>query len=108
MARTYGQRDAAHNVNISGVWLPEDPAGDEHVRWVRECYAALEPHGTGRVYVNFLADEGQERVRAAYGEERYARLVALKRAYDPDNVLRLNQNIDPGGLDSAACPPRTS
>ena len=78
------------------------PGGREHVRWVRECYAALEPYATGRVYVNFLADEGQERVRAAYGEERYARLVALKRAYDPDNVLRLNQNIDPGGLDSAA------
>jgi hypothetical protein len=98
----YGQRDAAHNVNISAVWLPDDPAGDEHVRWVRECYAALEPYATGRVYVNFLADEGQERVRAAYGEERYARLVALKRDYDPDNVLRLNQNIDPGGLDSGA------
>jgi FAD/FMN-containing dehydrogenase len=98
----YGQRDAAHNVNINAVWLPDDPAGDEHVRWARECYSALEPHATGRAYVNFLADEGQQRVRAAYGEERYARLVALKRAHDPDNVFRLNQNIDPRGLDSAA------
>jgi hypothetical protein len=52
--------------------------------------------------VNFLGDEGQARVRAAYGEERYARLVALKRAHDPDNVFRLNQNIDPRGLDAAA------
>jgi FAD/FMN-containing dehydrogenase len=69
---------------------------------VRECYSALEPYATGGVYVNFLADEGRARVRAAYGEERYGRLVALKRAYDPDNVLRLNQNIDPAGLDSAA------
>jgi FAD/FMN-containing dehydrogenase len=98
----YGQRGAAHNVNINAAWLPEDPAGEEHVRWARECYAALEPFGTGRAYVNFLADEGQQRVRAAYGEERYARLVALKRAHDPDNVFRLNQNIDPRGLDSAA------
>ena len=80
----------------------EEPTGDEHVRWARESYAALEPFATGRTYVNFLADEGQARVRAAYGEERYARLVALKRAHDPDNVLRLNQNIDPGGLHSAA------
>jgi FAD/FMN-containing dehydrogenase len=98
----FGQRDAAHDVNINAVWLPDDPARDEHVRWARECYAALEPFATGRTYVNFLADEGQQRVRAAYGEERYARLVALKRAHDPDNVFRLNQNIDPGGLDSAA------
>jgi FAD/FMN-containing dehydrogenase len=98
----FGQRDAAHDVNINAVWLPDDPARDEHVRWARECYAALEPFATGRTYVNFLADEGQQRVRAAYGEERYARLVALKRAHDPDNVFRLNQNIDPGGLESAA------
>jgi FAD/FMN-containing dehydrogenase len=93
----YGQRDAAHNVNINAAWLADDPARDEHVRWTRECFAALEPFSTGRAYVNFLGDEGQERVRAAYGEERYARLVALKRAHDPDNVFRLNQNIDPGG-----------
>jgi FAD binding domain-containing protein/berberine-like enzyme len=95
----FGQRDAAHDVNINAVWLPDDPARDEHVRWARECYAALEPFATGRTYVNFLADEGQQRVRAAYGEERYGRLVALKRAHDPENVFRLNQNIDPRGLD---------
>jgi FAD/FMN-containing dehydrogenase len=95
----YGQRDAAHNVNINAVWLPDDPARDQHVRWARECYAALEPFATGRAYVNFLADEGQQRVRAAYGEDAYARLVALKRAHDPENVFRLNQNIDPRGLD---------
>jgi FAD/FMN-containing dehydrogenase len=95
----FGQRDAAHDVNINAVWLPGDAARDEHVRWARECYAALEPFATGRTYVNFLADEGQQRVRAAYGEERYARLVALKRAYDPGNVFRLNQNIDPRGVD---------
>jgi hypothetical protein len=58
--------------------------------------AALEPYAGGRVYVNFLADEGQERVRAAYGDPKYTRLAALKRQWDPENVFRLNQNIRPG------------
>jgi FAD/FMN-containing dehydrogenase len=60
---------------------------------VRECHAALEPHAAGRAYVNFLEDEGQDRVRAAYGPVKHDRLVALKRRYDPANLLRGNQNI---------------
>jgi FAD/FMN-containing dehydrogenase len=96
----YAQRDAAHNVNINAAWLPDDPEPERHVEWARACFAALEPAASGRAYVNFLADEGQERVRAAYGEEKYARLAALKRAYDPDNVFRLNQNIEPQGAQS--------
>jgi FAD/FMN-containing dehydrogenase len=94
----YPQRAAAHNVNINAAWLPGDGDGDRHVAWARDTFAALEPFGTGRAYVNFLADEGQERVRAAYGEQKYARLVALKRTFDPSNVFRLNQNIDPSAL----------
>jgi FAD/FMN-containing dehydrogenase len=98
----YPQRDAAHNVNINAVSLPDDPQPERHIEWTRGCFAALEPFAAGRAYVNFLADEGQERVRAAYGEQKYARLVALKRAYDPDNVFRLNQNIDPAGAPARA------
>jgi FAD/FMN-containing dehydrogenase len=91
----FAQRDAAHDVNINAAWLPDDPEPERHVAWARGCFDALEPLAGGRAYVNFLGDEGADRVRAAYGEERYARLVALKRTYDPTNVFRLNQNIDP-------------
>jgi FAD/FMN-containing dehydrogenase len=82
-------------VNINAVWLPEDPDADRHIQWARETFTALEPHGAGRAYVNFMGDEGSDRVRAAYGPATYARLVALKREYDPDNLLRLNQNVVP-------------
>ena len=61
---------------------------------MRGLSTALEPHDTG-VYVNFLMDEGEGRVRDAYGAEKYDRLVELKRKYDPENFFRLNQNIQP-------------
>jgi FAD/FMN-containing dehydrogenase len=91
----YSQRDAAHNVNINAVWTPDDPEGGRHVAWARDFFAALQPHAGGRVYVNFLGDEGAERVRQAYGDRQYERLAELKRAYDPTNFFRLNQNIEP-------------
>jgi FAD/FMN-containing dehydrogenase len=91
----FSQRAAAHDVNINAVWLEGDPDADRHVQWVRDTYAALEPHSEGRVYVNFLEDEGQDRVRAAYGPANHDRLRALKRRYDPENLLRGNQNISP-------------
>jgi FAD/FMN-containing dehydrogenase len=55
----------------------------------------MQPHARGRVYVNFLGEEGGDRVRQAYGARNYERLVELKRAYDPTNFFRLNQNIEP-------------
>jgi FAD/FMN-containing dehydrogenase len=91
----FGQRGEGHDVNINAVWLADDPDAERHVRWTRDTYDALEPHGAGRAYVNFMGDEGAARVRAAYGPETYARLAALKRAYDPENLLRLNQNVAP-------------
>ena len=96
-ATAFAQRDAAHNVNVNAVWLPGDPDAERHVRWADETYTALTPVARGRAYVNFLAREAQERVREAYGAETYARLAALKRRYDPENVLRLNQNVRPQG-----------
>jgi FAD/FMN-containing dehydrogenase len=92
----FTQRDAAFNVNINAVWTEDEPDADEHVAWTRAYFDAMQEHASGRAYVNFLGDEGADRVREAYGTETYDRLVALKRAYDPDNVFRLNQNIPPG------------
>jgi FAD/FMN-containing dehydrogenase len=89
------QRDSAHDVNINAVWMPGDGELSRHVKWTRDFFEAMGPHGRGRAYVNFLGDEPQERVRAAYGEDTYSRLAELKREYDPENAFRLNQNIDP-------------
>jgi FAD/FMN-containing dehydrogenase len=76
-----------------------DPAQDAAcIRWARAFWEAMQPFSTGGVYVNYLgqeADEGAERVQAAYGPAKYARLVALKNKYDPTNFFRLNQNIKP-------------
>jgi FAD/FMN-containing dehydrogenase len=91
----YSQRDAAYNVNVNAVWTPEDADGERHIAWARDFFDAVQPHARGRVYVNFLGEEGPERVRAAYGAEKYERLVEVKRTYDPTNVFRLNQNIEP-------------
>jgi FAD/FMN-containing dehydrogenase len=97
----FGQRSEGHDVNINAVWLPDDPEHDAHRGWARATFAALESRSAGRAYVNFLGDEGQDRVRAAYGEERYARLAALKAEYDPGNVLRGNQNVEPAAAYAA-------
>jgi FAD/FMN-containing dehydrogenase len=91
----FSQRGTAHNVGIDAAWTEDDPEGDRHIAWVRDFYDAMQPHAGGRVYVNFLGDEGGRRVRQAYGAENYKRLVDLKRAYDPTNLFRLNQNIAP-------------
>ena len=79
------------NINASGA----DPAqSGTHVQWARETWDALEPHSTGARYLNFEAEEG---VAAIYGEEKYRRLAELKAKYDPENLFRLNQNIEPAG-----------
>jgi FAD/FMN-containing dehydrogenase len=91
----FSQRDAAHNVNINAVWTEEDPDAERHIAWAQDFFDAMQSHARGRVYVNFLGEEGGNRVRQAYGARNYERLVELKRAYDPTNFFRLNQNIEP-------------
>jgi len=91
----FTQRDAAHNVNINAVWMAEDPDGERHIRWARDYFAAMQPHARDGVYLNFLGDEGPDRVRQAYGAATYDRLARLKTTHDPDNFFRLNQNIQP-------------
>jgi FAD/FMN-containing dehydrogenase len=90
-----GFRHAAFNVSAMAVW--NDPSlDDQHVAWARATAAALEPWSVSGGYVNYMqADEPIERVRAAFGAEAFERLQALKRRFDPHNVLRRNQNIPP-------------
>jgi hypothetical protein len=90
----FEDRRAAHAVNIDAVWA-EPARASACIAWTRELWEAVRPYSTGRVYVNFLGEEGQDRVRAAYGEAKYERLRALKRKHDPTNFFRLNQNIRP-------------
>jgi len=92
-AAAYAHRDAQFVMNVHGRW--EDPADDERcIGWARDYFNVSAPFASGGVYVNFLtADEG-DRVRTAYGPN-YDRLVQVKRKYDPDNLFRMNQNINP-------------
>jgi hypothetical protein len=86
-------RNAGFTFNINGN--SESAAGfDAEREWALRYWSALEPHHTS-VYVNFLMEEGDDRVRQAYGAEKFERLKALKRTYDPTNLFRLNQNIKP-------------
>ncbi|MEV5315099.1 FAD-binding oxidoreductase [Streptomyces sp. NPDC052610] len=81
-------------VHPFGAWT--DPADDERcVGWVRDVRGHVRPWSTGAVYLNFIGDEGADRVRAGLGPENTARLAELKRRYDPDNVFRFNHNIRP-------------
>ena len=89
----FNGRGAGYTFNITAATATEE-GFDQERQWVRDFWSALEPHHTS-VYVNFLMEEGEERIRQAYGPAKYDRLKALKRRYDPDNFFRLNQNIPP-------------
>jgi FAD/FMN-containing dehydrogenase len=89
----WAYRDALWAQVIVGV--DPDPANAEVLRtWTVDYWEALHPYSAGGAYVNFMMDEGQERVQATYGEN-YARLATVKKAYDPDNFFHVNQNIQP-------------
>ena len=82
-------------IAINTGWAdPQD--SEKQIAWTRDLWTAIRPFSSGGVYVNFLsADDGEDRVRAAYGAAKYARLVQLKNKYDPNNLFRMNQNIKP-------------
>jgi len=91
-----GFRGAAFNVSVMATWQ-NAALDEEHIQWTRDTASAIEPWSfSGGGYVNYMqADEPIERVRAAFGEDAFARLQALKRRHDPNNVLRRNQNVPP-------------
>ncbi len=96
-ATAFAARDAQHAFVSLGV-CAEPAEAKRCAQWARGFWEAMQPFSTGGVYVNYLGrevDEGAERVRAAYGVEKYQRLLALKEKYDPTNLFRLNQNIRP-------------
>jgi FAD/FMN-containing dehydrogenase len=89
----FGHREAQYNFIPTSAWT--DPAeSEQHRNWVREAWDLMRPFATGGVYVNNLAEEGEDQVRAAYGPH-YERLVGVKNKYDPTNFFRLNANIKP-------------
>jgi FAD/FMN-containing dehydrogenase len=92
-ATAFGNRSAEFVLNILGR-TPDAGGFAEAVDWARGTYDALEPYTSGGTYTNFMS-EGDDRLKEAYGQEKYDRLVALKDRYDPTNLFRLNQNIQP-------------
>lgn len=91
----FPHRDAAHDLNIVGSWLPEQTGeADRHKAWVRGFFDALAPYSRG-VYVNFTSDDAAERVTSAYSATQWTRLTALKAQVDPDNFFHHNANIPP-------------
>ena len=89
----FGHRDKPFMLSVIAEW--DDPAEDEqHQAWTARFYEALRPHADG-VYVNFVQNEGEARVRDAYKPATYKRLAAVKAQYDPTNLFRQNQNIKP-------------
>ena len=89
----FRHREAQHSLLVLRMW--EDPTDSEtNIDWARRCYRTAEPFLESGAYVNYLGDEGEAKIRAAYGDN-YERLAAIKNKYDPTNFFRLNQNILP-------------
>jgi FAD/FMN-containing dehydrogenase len=89
----FSYRDANWAEVIVGV--DPDPASTEKIaKWCKDCFDALHPYSAGGAYVNFMMEEGQERVQASF-RENYRRLANVKKKYDPENFFRVNQNIRP-------------
>jgi FAD/FMN-containing dehydrogenase len=94
-ATAFGDRSAPFMLSLDAIW--SDAKDDErNISWVRDGWTAMQRHSTGRLYLNFPGlGEDKALVKAALGEATYARLQQVKRKYDPENIFRLNQNIQP-------------
>jgi FAD/FMN-containing dehydrogenase len=91
-----GHRQAGYVLNLAAGW--DDPAEDDAQRaWARDAWEAMAPFASGGVYMNFLSEDeqGETRVRDAYAADQHGRLAALKAAYDPGNLFRVNPNVPP-------------
>ena len=93
-----GNRDARFALGVLGMWAPGEPGAERFPRWIRDAWTRVRPFSTGGNYVNLqTADEGEDRVRAAYGIN-FDRIVAVKNSYDPANLFRVNRNVPPRAL----------
>ncbi|MEF8901591.1 MAG: FAD-binding oxidoreductase [Halovenus sp.] len=94
-ATAFPHREAAYSIGIWPGWGDPD-RDDDMIEWAREFHGAMEPYATDGVYSNYLDRDEDERIRAAYGEN-YDRLVEVKDEWDPGNLFRMNQNVEPSG-----------
>jgi FAD/FMN-containing dehydrogenase len=92
-ATAWNYRDAKWGMVMVGV-SPDPDDNERMIDWTRNYWSALHPYSAGGAYVNMMMEEGQDRVRAAYGDH-YDRLAQIKGTYDPNNLFRVNQNITP-------------
>jgi FAD/FMN-containing dehydrogenase len=92
-ATAFGHRDANRLLLAVSAWWEGDDA--EQIAWGKRVFDAMTPYGSGGVYVNFVEDEGHDRVRAGYADDIWRKLVSVKDRWDPDNVFHLNANIPP-------------
>ena len=99
----FAHRRAPYLLNVLARWT-DRAQSETNIDWARNLHRSMTPFGTGGVYVNFLGEEGDDRVRAAYGRDTYERLIKLKNTYDPSNLFRINQNIKPDASSGGPTP----
>jgi hypothetical protein len=87
------KRDATWSMVIAGI-DPDPSNSDKITNWAKDYWEALHPHNMGGAYVNFLMEEGVDRIQATYGDN-FEKLRNIKAKYDPDNFFHINQNIKP-------------
>jgi hypothetical protein len=92
-ATAFAYRDARFATVIAGMW-PDPADNTKNIKWVKDYYAALQPHSSPGGYVNFMAEDDQGRIRDNY-KGNYDRLASIKKKYDPENLFHINQNIKP-------------